>query len=112
MSNNDFSDCLVGVGVVAQGTISAPGMVRIDGEFSGNISSSASVIISKSAVVRADIRARDLIVAGSFSGTANVQREVRYVATAHVDADCVGDSLVMESGAIVRGKFSRASQAQ
>ncbi len=112
MSNNDFSECAVGVGVAIQGTIRAPGMVRIDGEFSGDITSGASVIISKNAVVRADISARDLIVAGSFSGTANVRRQVRYSATARVDAVCVGDALVMESGAIVRGTFSRVSQAQ
>ncbi len=112
MSNKDFSDCAIGVGVAIRGTIRAPSIVRIDGEFSGDITSDASVIISKSAVVHADIHARDLIVAGIFSGTANVQRQVRYSATARVDADCVGDALVMETGAIVRGKFSRVRQAQ
>ena len=112
MSKQDFSDCAVGVGVAVRGSISAPGMVRIDGEFSGDISSGASVIISESAVVRADIRARDLLVAGSFSGTATVRRGVHCLATARVQADCVGDALVMDAGAVVRGKFSRGGQAQ
>lgn len=112
MSKRDFSDCAVGIGVAVHGSIDAPGMVRIDGEFSGDIKSGASVIISKSAVVHADIHARDLIVAGDFSGTAIVQREVRYSATARVRADCVGNSLMMEPGAIVRGQFTRGGQAQ
>lgn len=112
MSKSEFSDCVVGEGVIADGTINAPGMVRIDGDFSGDIISGASVIISKNAAVRAHIRARDLVVAGAFAGTAVVQRSVRYIDTAHVEADCVGASFVMEAGAFVRGRFSRNGQAQ
>jgi len=110
MSKRDFADCVVGSGVVTEGKIDAPGMVRIDGKFSGDIISGASVIISKDAVVHAHIHARDLLVAGVFSGTADIQHEVRYVGTARVKADCTGDFLVMESGAFVQGRFSRNSR--
>ena len=47
MSRRDFSDCMIGEGSKVDGTIDAPGMVRIDGEFSGDIISASSVIISK-----------------------------------------------------------------
>ncbi|MEN6297642.1 MAG: polymer-forming cytoskeletal protein [Rectinema sp.] len=112
MNKRDFSDCVIGEGVVAEGKIDAPGMVRIDGAFSGDIISGASVIISKDAVVHAHIRARDLVVAGVFGGTAVVRHEVRYTGTARVQADCTGDFLVMESGALVKGKFSRNDRVQ
>jgi cytoskeletal protein CcmA (bactofilin family) len=112
MSKQGFSDCVIGQGVKAEGRIEAPGMVRIDGEFSGDIISGASVIISKDAVMHAHIRARDLLVAGFFSGTAIVQNEVRYVETARVCADCTGKMLVVEPGALVQGKFVRNSDAQ
>ncbi len=46
MSRRDFSDCMIGEGSKVDGTIDAPGMVRIDGEFSGDIISASSVIIS------------------------------------------------------------------
>jgi cytoskeletal protein CcmA (bactofilin family) len=111
MNRRDFADCVVGEGVVAEGKIDAPGMVRIDGNFSGDITSGASVIISKDAVVHAHIFAQDLLVAGVFSGTATVRHEVRYTGTARVQADCTGDFLVVESGAFVRGRFSRNGQA-
>jgi len=67
MSKRAFTDCVLGEDVVAEGKIDAPGMVRIDGNFSGDITSGASVIISKDAVVHADIRAQNLMVAGFFS---------------------------------------------
>ncbi len=111
MNRRDFADCVVGEGVVAEGKIDAPGMVRIDGNFSGDITSGASVIISKDAVVHAHIFAQDLLVAGVFSGTATVRHEVHYTGTARVQADCTGDFLVVESGAFVRGRFSRNGQA-
>jgi cytoskeletal protein CcmA (bactofilin family) len=110
MSKRAFADCVIGQGVVAEGKIDAPGMVRIDGNFSGDITSGASVIISKDAVVHANIRAQNLMVAGLFCGTAAVRHEVRCTRTARVQADCTGDSLVVESGASVKGRFSRNSQ--
>jgi len=67
MSKRAFTDCVLGERVVAEGKIDAPGMVHIDGNFSGDITSGASVIISKDAVVHADIRAQNLMVAGLFS---------------------------------------------
>lgn len=111
MSKRAFTDCVLGENVVAEGKIDAPGMVRIDGNFSGDITSGTSVIISKDAVVHAHIRAQNLMVAGFFFGTAAVQHEVRYTGTARVHADCMGDVLVIESGAFVRGRFTRNSQA-
>jgi cytoskeletal protein CcmA (bactofilin family) len=112
MSKQGFSDCVIGQGVKAEGRIEAPGMVRIDGEFSGDIISGASVVISKDAVMHAHIRAHDLLVAGFFSGSAIVQNEVRYVKTARVRADCTGEMLVVEPGALVQGRFVRNSDAQ
>jgi len=112
MSKQVFSDCVIGQGVKAEGSIEAPGMVRIDGEFSGDIISGASVIISKDAIMHAHIRARDLLVAGFFSGTAIVQNEVHYVETAQVRADCTGKMLIVEPGARVQGKFTRISDVQ
>jgi cytoskeletal protein CcmA (bactofilin family) len=111
MNKRAFADCVIGQGVGIEGDIDAPGMVRIDGRFSGDITSGASVIISKDAVVHATIRAQNLVVAGFFCGTAAVQHEVRYTRTARVRADCRGDVLVVESGASVRGRFSRDSRA-
>jgi len=109
MSKQAFPDCIIGTGVSVQGTINAPGMVRIDGEFSGDIINSASVIISKGAVVNAIIRADDLIVAGTFRGTALVRYNIRYTETADIQAECTGSNLIVEPGARIKGSFSRRS---
>jgi len=109
MNKQAFPDCIIGMGVSVQGTINAPGMVRIDGEFSGDIISGASVIISRDAVVRAIIHADDLIVAGTFRGTASVRNEVRYTETADIQAECTGSNLIVEMGARIKGSFSRRS---
>jgi len=107
MSSRDFSDCMIGEGTRVEGTIDAPGMVRIDGEFSGDIKSGASVIISKKAVVHAHINARQLVVAGKFSGSAVIEGGVRYAETARIEADCTGKFLIVEAGALVNGQFAR-----
>ncbi len=128
MSRRDFSDCMIGEGAKVDGTIDAPGMVRIDGEFSGDIKSAASVIISKNAIVHAHINARQLLVAGIFtgsaiieggvryaetarieadSGSAIIEGGVRYAETARIEADCTGRFFVVEAGALVNGQFSR-----
>ena len=107
MSRRDFSDCMIGEGSKVDGTIDAPGMVRIDGEFSGDIIIASSVIISKNAIVHAHINARQLLVAGIFTGSAIIEGGVRYAETAIIEADCTGRFLVVEAGALVNGQFAR-----
>jgi len=74
MSRSNFCDCVIGTGVKVEGKVEAPGLVRIDGEFNGNITSGASVIISKDAVVHATVQAKELVVAGAFYGAAEIER--------------------------------------
>ena len=112
MSRSDrlhAGDLVVGPQVSLEGKVvlSGPGMVRIEGEFSGTIRCKGTVIIAEGAVVHADIQAGALVAAGFFEGSAEVEDQVRVTAGAEVHADCAGKGLVLEPGARFNGKFER-----
>jgi cytoskeletal protein CcmA (bactofilin family) len=64
------------------GTCAPPRPVRLDGNLSGDITTSQPIIVSESAVIRADVRAPSVVVTGQVFGdvTATTSIELRYPA--------------------------------
>ena len=94
-----------------EGKLSFKDTVRIDGHFSGQITSENTLVIGESGVIEADIRSQIVIVSGTIHGNVAALRKVVLHKSAHVDGDVETPSLVMEDGAVLNGKLNMAGAA-
>ncbi len=92
-----------------EGKLSFKDTVRIDGHFSGQITSENTLVIGESGVIEADIRSQIVIVSGTIHGNVAALRKVVLHKSAQVDGDVETPSLVMEEGAVLNGKLNMSA---
>jgi cytoskeletal protein CcmA (bactofilin family) len=102
MAREEFT-ALLGAGTEYQGQLAFKGTVRIDGRFSGNITSDGKLILGKDAKVEAAVSVNELVVHGYLHGTIHVAKRAVLHQTAQVFATVFTPSLVMEEGAVLQG---------
>jgi cytoskeletal protein CcmA (bactofilin family) len=100
-------DCLIGRDVTSEGSLSAEGIVRIEGRCSGKVASKTTIVVVEGARVDAKLQAEDVIVAGMVHGTIIAKRSVRLCPTARVRGDIVAGKFHMEDGARLWGRVDR-----
>ena len=69
-------NAFLGAGTVYQGKLTFQGAVRVDGVFSGEISSEGALIAGKDAVIEARLDVGELILSGTFTGQVFAKRRV------------------------------------
>lgn len=102
----DKINSIIGRGTVLKGTIQGEGCTRIDGEFEGVISSRGDVIIDQNGDVVAEIKARNITVAGKYEGNIEAEKnlDVKKTGIAHGKFRIKG-ALIVEEGAIITGSM-------
>ncbi len=107
----DKIKAFLGAGSQFEGTLVFEDIVRMDGSFSGKITSKDTLIVGETANIEADISVGTLILSGRFKGqvTANVRVELR--APAQVEGAINTPSLVVEEGVLMNSTISMG-QAQ
>lgn len=100
----------IGQGVVIEGKITSAQDLRIDGKVEGSIEiGNHSLIIGASAVVKADLAARSILISGAVIGSVTAAERIDVQATASVDGDVTAPRLVVVDGAFVRGRVETGS---
>ena len=103
MAKEDIS-AFLGTATVYQGQLSFSGAVRIDGKFTGEISSDGTLILGKDAKVQGKINVNQLVLSGYVNGDIIVTGKT----TLHKSAILLGSlttrAIIMEEGAILQGK--------
>ncbi|MDP1509765.1 polymer-forming cytoskeletal protein [Paenibacillus sp. CMAA1739] len=97
------TDTLLANGTRFEGTIVAEANIRIDGHFQGDIYSTHTVVIGESAVVRSDIIARDVILAGKVFGSINTEGRLTITPTGELYGNTATPTLVISEGGILNG---------
>jgi cytoskeletal protein CcmA (bactofilin family) len=92
-----------------EGKLSFKDTVRIDGHFSGEISSENTLVIGEPGVIEADIKSQTVIVSGTIHGNLWAAKRVVLHKSARVDGDVETPSVVMEEGAVLNGKLNMAA---
>ncbi|RME89014.1 MAG: polymer-forming cytoskeletal family protein [Candidatus Hydrogenedentota bacterium] len=95
---------VIGFGAHFKGEFTLTGALRIDGTFEGRIDSASKVIVGESGLVRTNIIANKVVVAGTVEGNIYAPEEVHLLATAKVTGDIVSGNLIMEPGVIFEGR--------
>ncbi len=86
-----------------EGKLSFKDTVRIDGRFSGEISSENTLIVGESGEIDANIKSKTVAVSGTVMGNVNASAKVVVHKTGQIEGDVETASLVIEEGAIING---------
>lgn len=100
---SDEISALLGSETECEGKLSFEGAVRLDGKFTGEISSEGTVIIGEKAVVKAEIRAGVILVYGETHGKMHAKERIEAYAPAKILGDIQTPILVFGEGVIFQG---------
>jgi cytoskeletal protein CcmA (bactofilin family) len=102
----DMPNTVLGKGVVLEAArMSGQESIRIDGDYHGEIDIDASLVLGDTSVVTGDIRARYIVVAGQVNGNITCDTVLHFASTAQVYGNIVTQSLIMDEGSQVRGRY-------
>jgi len=90
-------------GTSVTGELQFAGTLRVDGEFHGSITTKDKLIVGERAQVHADIKAGEVEVYGTISGSVESNRRVEIHPTGSVKGDIRTPELVIEAGGILDG---------
>ncbi|WP_025715862.1 bactofilin family protein [Paenibacillus sp. 1-18] len=108
------TDTLLANGTSFEGTVEAEANIRIDGQFQGDICSSRTVIIGETAVVRSDIMARDVVLAGKVFGSITTEERLTITPTGELYGNAAAAALVILEGGVLDGtcQMNRTKDAE
>ena len=95
----------LGPGSRFEGTLSFEEMVRLDGSFAGEISSSDTLVVGETAVIDGNIKVGALILSGRFKGTIVATSLVELRAPAQVEGSIQTPLLKIEEKVIFNGEI-------
>jgi cytoskeletal protein CcmA (bactofilin family) len=96
-----------------EGKLSFKDTVRIDGQFTGEITSENTLIVGESGEVEASIKSRVVQISGTVEGPIEAKSQLVLHKTAVVNGDVETGSLVVEDGAVLNGRITmRAGEAK
>lgn len=98
-----FVNSIIGEGSTFSGSIELSGILRVDGDFSGEIKRADKVLISKSGRVRSSISARVVVIGGAVQGNIIAEDRITVLSTAIVMGSIKTPVLVVEEGVIFHG---------
>lgn len=97
-------ETIIGQGTAIQGSIKAVGLVRIDGRVEGTIETDGDLVIGNSGSVEAQMKAKNVIVAGHGQGSIIATGRLEISKTGKLIADAQVGALVIEEGAVFQGQ--------
>jgi len=104
--HNDVVDTIIGKDTKLQGYIHSQGTIRIDGTVEGEINSQGDVYIGETSHIKANIFAKRVIVAGEVIGNIEAVHDLEICSTGKVYGNITGDRLMIDEGAIYKGKVN------
>ncbi len=96
-------NALLGRGSEFDGKLNFEGTVRIDGTFTGEITTNDMLIIGEGAKVTADITCGSIIVNGEVTGNVKATEMVELHKPAKVKGDITTPSLMIDKGVVFHG---------
>jgi cytoskeletal protein CcmA (bactofilin family) len=96
-------DTIIGKGTRVEGSIIVEGSTRVDGILSGKLSSNDVVTIGPTGEVKADIKAKVIIIGGKVQGNIEAVDKIEIQAKAEFRGDLIAKSLLIEHGATFHG---------
>ncbi len=111
MVSKDEINAFLGAGTVYEGKLSFKGSVRIDGTFSGQITSEGSLIVGKDANISGEVRVGELMLTGKLVGDVFASRAVTIYKGGQMEGTVNTPSLITEEGGRIQGHVNMQGDA-
>ena len=103
LGQQDEFNGVLGQGTRFDGKLVFEGQLRIEGQFLGKIYTRDNLIISKTAQIRADIEADEVLVAGVVEGSITAHNKITITKEGFVKGSVSAPSIKIEEGGVVEG---------
>ena len=103
---------ILGKGSEFEGKIKVEHTMRVDGKFGGDIITSDTLIVGKEGNINGNVKARNLVVGGKVSGSAEVKEKIVLESKAEFHGDMKTSKLVIDEGAVFDGRCSMKSTGE
>ncbi|RKJ04864.1 polymer-forming cytoskeletal protein [bacterium D16-54] len=101
--NTGMISTIIGDNSKVEGLLEASDPTRVDGLLQGKILSKSSVIVGEHGVVRGDINAAEILIAGTVYGNLKAEKRIELTETGRVLGDLITKTLVIDEGASFKG---------
>ncbi len=98
------AETVIGQNVEIKGTLSFPGLLRIDGAFEGELLSTGKLIVGPTGSVKADIDLEEAFIAGKVIGNITVKTRLILRGRAEVIGDINAPLISVDEGVSIMGK--------
>lgn len=103
--DNGGIDAFLGKNTTFKGTLIFDGLVRIDGNFEGNIKTNDTLVVANSGNVKAEVEAGLVKISGKFDGTVSAKTKVELYKPAVVTGTIRAAAVQMEEGVVFNGSL-------
>ena len=101
----DEINAFLGAGTVYEGKLTFQGAVRIDGIFSGEITSDGTIIVGKDAQISGTFQVGELMLSGNLRGDVTTKRRAVVHGSGVLDGTLHTPCLLTEEGGIIDGQI-------
>lgn len=103
--DNGGIDAFLGKNTTFKGTLIFDGLVRIDGNFEGNIKTNDTLVVANSGNVKAEVEAGLVKISGKFDGSVTAKNKVELYKPANVTGTIRAAAVQMEEGVVFNGSL-------
>jgi cytoskeletal protein CcmA (bactofilin family) len=96
-------ETIIGKDTHFKGSIQATGTIRVDGQFEGELSTTSDAVIGETGNLKAQVKAKNVTVAGIVNGNMDVQDKLELLSTARLFGDIKVGVLIIGEGATFKG---------
>ncbi|GGA03394.1 hypothetical protein GCM10008018_56720 [Paenibacillus marchantiophytorum] len=101
--NPNMTDTLIGEGTTFEGRINSEASIRIEGGITGDIECAGDVIIGERGLVKSNISARDVVLAGNVQGNVTTKGKLTITSTGSLQGNINAASFIIEEGGLFQG---------
>ncbi len=103
-------ETIIASGVCIKGSMSFQKLIRIDGEFEGELISNGKIIVGPSGSVKANINLEEAFISGKVTGDINVKKRLVLRGRAEVRGDVTAPLLSVDEGVSIIGILNIAQE--
>ncbi len=103
VTDGSFINSIVGEGTEFRGDLKLNGLLRIDGDFTGSITTDGKILVGKNGRAECTIKAGTVVVGGIVRGNISSSEKVIVLSTGMVIGNINTPRLIVEEGVVLNG---------
>lgn len=109
---SDKIDTVIGKNTSIKGDVNAQGILRVEGSIEGKINCKGDLILAEGGILRSDINADNIVIAGDFKGNMDIKGKLEIKSTGKVVGDINILQLSVEEGGRLDGKCNMKAEEE